>query len=169
MPGNSNVVAVQIGHDIAVDVGEADIDGVRLALVRLAAPTDAIAPTLQEFERAVDGGAVLHVIVQVRVVLTKDAVDRGAQISGLIEARRDDRDPGHVARQRGWRRNRGHIERARRMLFERPHRGTQQRFPENTSPMRVREKLLIPLEERQAIGHFVQSVSNLLLKFVIHH
>jgi hypothetical protein len=100
--------------------------------------------------------------------LTKDAVDRGAQISSLIEARRDDCDPGHVGRQRRWKRNRGHIERARRMLFERPHQGTQQRLPENTSPVRVREKLLIPLQERQAIGHFVQSVSNLFLKLVIH-
>jgi hypothetical protein len=54
------------------------------------------------------------------------------------------------------------------MLFERPHQGTQQRLPENTSPVRVREKLLIPLQERQAIGHFVQSVSNLFLKLVIH-
>jgi hypothetical protein len=54
------------------------------------------------------------------------------------------------------------------MLFERPHRGTQQRPSENASPMRVRQKFLIPFQERQAIRHFVQFIQNLFPKLVIH-
>jgi hypothetical protein len=84
----------------------------------------------------------------------------------VIVARRDHDD----ARRIGWRR-RGRwkvaeVERARRMLLERPHRRTQPEAADGRSPSGARDELLISLEQRDAILQITQSLQNPLLEFV---
>src|SRR5216684_6075930 len=94
--GEQRIVAVQIGHDVAIDGGslEAGIDGVGLPAVRFATPADLPAIRTQEIDGAVLRGAVLNMIRKGRVILPQNARDRCFQIFALVIARRYDCDPG---------------------------------------------------------------------------
>jgi len=95
-----SVVAVQKRHNVAIDAGEASIDRMGLPVVQLASPADVIAAILQELDCAVRRCSVLYVIMEVRIVLTKDAVDRCVQKPGVIKAGRHDGDARNVGGQR---------------------------------------------------------------------
>src|SRR3954470_5197902 len=163
--GKQHVVAVEIGHDLALDAGEAEIDGAGLPLVRYAAPAQAIASALQEIERAVDRGAVLHVIIQVRIVLADDAVDRGAEILHMVVARRDHRDSWRARMDRRcWQESR-QVEQARRILLEGPHRRAAPEAPKRGTSLPGGNKILVPLQERDAVLELFETLPELL----IHH
>ena len=50
-PGKQGVVTVEVGHDIAIDAGEALIDRIGLAFVRRAPPTDPAVIALENVDR----------------------------------------------------------------------------------------------------------------------
>lgn len=164
-PGQQHVVAVEIGHDLALGADEAEIDGAGLPLVRFAAPAQAIAAPLQEIERAVDRGAVLHVIIQVRIVLADDAVDRGAEILRMVVARSDHRDSGRARMDRRSSRESRQVEQARRILLEGPHRRAAPEAPKRGASLPGGDKILVPLQERDAAFQLFETLPELL----IHH
>src|SRR5258708_10915832 len=160
-----SVVAVQTGHDVAIDAGEAEIDRVGLPAIPFTPPADAIAAIFQELDGAVLRGAILHVIMQVRIVLIQHAVDRGVEIARVIEARRYDGDARDLSRHHRWRRKRDPVQRTGRMLLERPHRRAQpqalKKQPKPPTP--------VSLHERHAIPYFLPSFPKFLAKFVLHY
>src|SRR5712664_2825345 len=118
------VVAVQIGHDVAVDGSDfkADIDSVGLAAVRFATPADLPTIRIQEIDGSVLRGAVLNMIRKGRVILPQNARDRCFQIFALIVARRYDCDSGWGIGQRRQFLNRIEPKGLRGMLLKRPQR-----------------------------------------------
>src|SRR5690242_15792278 len=163
-----HVVAVEIGHDLAVDAGKAKIDGVGLAPVGLALPADAVAPAHQEIDRAVDRGAVLNVIIEVRVSLVDDAVDRGADILCMVVARRDHCDPRRVRRNRRRGPERVQVEQARRILLEGPHRRTPPEVAKRSASLTGRNETEVPLQQRDAVFELFESVSETLPELFVH-
>src|SRR5258708_36594199 len=94
--GEQGIVAVQIGHDVAIVSGslEAGINGVGLPGVRFATPADLPAISIQEINGAVLRGAILNMIRKGRVILPQNARHRCLQIFALVVARRYDCNPG---------------------------------------------------------------------------
>src|SRR5258708_39719432 len=157
-----SVVAVQTGHDVAIDAGEAEIDRVGLPAIPFTPPADAIAAIFQELDGAVLRGAILHVIMQVRIVLIQHAIDRGVEIARVIEARRYDGDARDLRRHRRRRRKRDPAQRTGRMLLERPHRRAQPK----ASKKQPRPPTPVSFDQRDAILYFAQSFQKIVLKFV---
>src|ERR1700738_3281030 len=126
------VVAVQIGHDVAIDGGslEAGIDSVGLAAVRFATPGDLLTIRIQEIDGSVLRGAVLNMIRKGRVILPQNARDRCFQIFALVVARRYDCDPRWGIGQRRQFSSRIEPEGLRGMLLKRPHRRLRQKSPQ---------------------------------------
>src|SRR6266403_3622092 len=118
------IVAVQIGHDVAIDGGglEAGIDSVGLAAVRFATPADLPTIRIQEIDGSVLRGAVLNMIRKGRIILPQNARDRCFQIFALIVARRYDCDSGWGIGQRRQFLNRIEPKGLRGMLLKRPQR-----------------------------------------------
>src|SRR5829696_1891586 len=79
------VVAVQVGHDVAIDALEAPVDGIRLPAVCLASPGNSFAIAPEDIDRFVGGSAVLHMVEQSRIILAEYAVDGGPQEAAMIK------------------------------------------------------------------------------------
>src|SRR6267142_586130 len=127
--GEQRIVAVQIGHDVAIDGGslEARIYSVGLAAVRFATPADLPTIRIQEIDGSVLRGAVLNMIRKGSVILPQNARDGCFQIFALVVARRYDCDPGWAIGQRRQFSNRIEPEGLRGMLSKRPHRRLRQK------------------------------------------
>src|SRR6266849_4931317 len=125
------VVAVQIGHDVAVDGSDfkADIDSVGLAAVRFAAPADLFPICIEEVDGSVLRGAILNMIEKRRVILPKNARDRHFQIFALVVARRYNCDPERGVDRRRQVSYRTEPEAFRRMLLKGPLRWPWQEPP----------------------------------------
>src|SRR5258706_5900423 len=94
--GEQCIVAVQIGHDVAVDGSDfkTGIDSTGLAAIRFAKPAELPAIRIQEIDGSILRGAVLNMIRKGTVILPQNARDRRLQIFAVIVARRYDCDPG---------------------------------------------------------------------------
>src|SRR5215510_9263938 len=96
--GEQDVVAVEIGHDLAVGPREAPIDGACLAGIPLAPPNDLIAVGFEQLLRSVHRTAVLNDIGEVRILLREHAVDRRSQVTHVVVGRRNDSDARRLLR-----------------------------------------------------------------------
>lgn len=94
-----HVVAVEPGHDIAVDSAETKVDRMRLSVVALAYPGEPAVELSQDAAGIVGRAAILRGVPQCRVILSEHRSDRAFDICSLVEAWRHDRDTGRVTRQ----------------------------------------------------------------------
>ena len=89
------VIAVEIAVDGAGGAGEAFVDGVGLAAVRLGNPEGQMRGIFaDDLDRAVGAAAVNDHVLEVGIILREDRVDGLFEKPGLIEAGRDDGDAG---------------------------------------------------------------------------
>jgi hypothetical protein len=130
--GEQCIVAVQIGHDVAIVSGslEAGIYSVGLAAVRFATPAELPTIRIQEIDSSILRGAVLNMIRKGRVILPQNACHRCFQIFALVVARRYDCDPGWGIGKCRQFSNRIEPKGLRRMLLKRPHRRLRQKSPQ---------------------------------------
>jgi len=93
-PGKVEVVAVEVGDDLAAGSGEPLVDRVVHPAIGLRQPAEprrsGVAP--EDLERAVGGAAVNHDVLDIWVRLLLHRQDRLFDEASLPEARRDDRD-----------------------------------------------------------------------------
>src|SRR5579862_1364634 len=95
--GLVGVVGVQPAEDVATSHREALVERVRLATIRLRDPVQVFVLG-KDLERSVRRSAVNDDVLDRRIRLRHDALDRFSKVPGLIEGGGDDRDERHTAR-----------------------------------------------------------------------
>src|ERR1700733_6120512 len=100
--GQQQIVTVEPAHEVALCACEPEIDRLRLAFVVFTHPREPIFIFSQQRMSFVARVAILHGVMQRRILLTKNRANGALNVFCLIQARRDDCDRGRV----GWQINR---------------------------------------------------------------
>jgi hypothetical protein len=100
-PGQQQVVRVQVRHDLARGVGEPQVDRVRLAPVLAhVAVVQPVAVLVQHRRGRVRRAAVLHHVLEPRVLLVEHAPDGALEERPLVVRRGDDGNQRRVGQRR---------------------------------------------------------------------